>query len=696
MEIGKSKHKNWASIEGIPGLSGVVWIEEEKSYNFTLFSREAIGVTLLIYDDVDYSNPVFKYSFNFLINKSQGVWHCRIPQSKIGNGKYYGYQVEGPWNPFKGQRFDPEKILLDPYAQAVFFPPEFSREAASFPGSNVGKAPLGILPTKTPLFNWEEERRLRHTNDAIIYELHIRAFTMRHNSGVSESNRGTFEGIVQKIPYLKELGVTILELMPVFQSDPQDPETFWGYMPLSFFSPQCTYAESRIAEEVKNEFKWMVKKLHEADIEVILDVVYNHTVEADEHGPCYSYRGIDNSTFYLLTEDMSQYRNDSGTGNTLRCAHPYVRKLIVESMRYWVKEMHVDGFRFDLASIFARNLDGSLNLTDPPIISEITTDPDFSNIRLIAEVWDLSSFLLGKKFPGSSWFQWNAHFRDDIRSYVKGDLGMVPALMSRLYGSNDLFPDTLHDAYRPWQSINYITSHDGFTLNDLVSYNDKHNEANGKNNKDGHIQNLSWNCGHEGIIDVPDEVMNLRKRQVKNFCALLFLSNGTPMFCAGDEFMNTQQGNNNPYNQDNEITWLDWDLLNRNADVFRFFKQMISFRKNHASICRSNFWRCDILWYGASEKQVDYSYHSHCLAYCLHGRSQEDDDIYVMINSYWEDVVFKIHEGIPSDWSRVCDTSLSSPDDFVEEGQELLLEDSFYKVSPRSLVILLRKRKNIL
>jgi isoamylase len=285
---------------------------------------------------------------------------------------------------------------LDPFAQAVFFPPEFSRKAACFPGKNIGNAPLGVLPTKSSPFYCGEDCCLKHTNDAIIYELHVRAFTMRDNSGVSASNRGTFEGIVEKIPYLKDLGVTILELMPVFQSDPQDPETYWGYMPLSFFSPQSTYAESSVAEEVKNEFKLMVKKLHEADIEVIIDVVYNHTVEANEHGPCYSYRGIDNTTFYLLTDDMSQYRNDSGTGNTFRCAHPYVRKLIVESMRYWAKEMHVDGFRFDLASIFARNLDGSLNLTDPPIIVEITADPDFANLRLIAEVWERYSVTLAK------------------------------------------------------------------------------------------------------------------------------------------------------------------------------------------------------------------------------------------------------------------------------------------------------------
>lgn len=682
---------NWYAREGNPHLSGSVWVEEEQSYNFALFSREATGVVLVIYDDSDFARPIFEFKFDPLANKSNGVWHCRIPKNSIYTGKYYAYRVEGSWKPEDGQRFDSNKILLDPFARAVFFPPEFSRIAASFSGSNAGKAPLGSLPEKEPAFDWENDKHIRHTNEAIIYELHVKAFTFRSNSGLTEFQRGTFEGISEKIPYLKELGITIVELLPVFQSDPQDPETYWGYMPLSFFSPQFAYAGLHSGGTVKNEFRKMIKQLHEAGIEVILDVVYNHTVEADESGPTYSYRGIDNSTYYLLTEDMKHYRNDSGTGNTMRCAHPYVRRLIVESMRYWVKEMHIDGFRFDLASIFARNYDGSLNLDDPPIISEITSDPDFANLRLIAEVWDQSSFLLGKKFPGSNWFQWNARYRDDVRAFVKSDPGSIPSLMARLYGSCDLFPDTLNDAYRPYQSINFVTCHDGFCLYDLVAYNDKHNELNGKDNKDGLAYNLSWNCGHEGDMNVSEEVTALRKRQVRNFCVILFLSNGTPMFYAGDEFLNTQQGNNNPYNQDNEVTWLNWDLLQKNKDIYDFFKSMISFRKAHPSICRSQYWREDITWYGAYEKIPDISFNSHCLAFCLHGLSQNDADIYVMINAYWENIPFTIHEGRPEEWIRVCDTHFPYADDTINPEKYHVIDASVYNVNARSIVVLLKK-----
>lgn len=684
-------HK-WYAKEGNPHTSGVTWEEQDRSYNFALFSKEATAVTLLIYNDSDFVNPVCQLRLSHLTNKSQRIWHCRLQEQEVKDGKYYAYRVEGPWDPDKGQRFDDRKILLDPFAKAIFFPPAFSREAASLPGDNSGMAPLGLLPRPDTSFDWGEDKRPAHDSDAVIYEMHVRAFTFRENSGVAGENRGTFLGVIEKIPYLKELGVTIVELLPVFQGDPQDPENYWGYMPLNFFSPQYSYARTAFSEEVKNEFRSMVKALHENDIEVIIDVVYNHTTEIDETGPSYSYRGIDNSVYYLLSGDMKHYRNDSGTGNVMRCAHPYVRKLIMESMRYWVKEMHVDGFRFDLASIFARNNDGSLNLEDPAIISEISTDPDFQGLRLIAEVWDISSFLLGRSFPGTSWHQWNARFRDDVRSFIKGDPGKVGAMMSRIYGSCDLFPDDLPLSYHPYQSINYINCHDGFCLYDLVSYNEKHNLMNGRNNQDGMNDNASWNCGWEGNAGVPDEVMSLRRQQVKNFCTVLFLSNGIPMFTAGDEFLNTQQGNNNPFNQDNEITWLDWDLLKKNGDIFRFFRRMISFRKSHPSICRSRFWRDDISWYGTARKNVDLSFHSHCFAYCLHGGSEGDTDLYVMLNASREAVTFAIHEGSVGEWRRAIDTSLPSPGDICEAGEERPVCELLYPVQGRSVVVLVRRR----
>jgi len=424
---------------------------------------------------------------------------------------------------------------------------------------------------------------------------------------------------------------------------------------------------------------------------VILDVVFNHTAKSDEHGPTYSYRGLDNSTYYRLQPDRVHYRDDAGTGNTLNCANRYVRKMIVDSIHFWVNEMHVDGFRFDLASIFTRKEDGSLNLDDPPIIAEISSAPDMNDVRLIAEAWDLGTYQLGRSFPGISWRQWNDRFRDDVRAFIKGDPGTVANMMTRLYGSSDLFPDDVMNAYHAYQSVNFVTCHDGFSLKDLVSYNQKHNEANGESNRDGTDRNLSWNCGWEGDADVPPDVAELRKRQAKNFCCVLCMSNGTPMFRAGDEFMHTARGNNNPYNQDNETTWLDWDLLTTNQDVFRFFKQMIAFRKAHPSLGRSRFWREDVRWYGVAGAP-DLSADSHSFAWYLDGASQQDVDVYVMVNAFWQALTFVVQEGQPEHWRRVVDTGRASPDDVCEPGSEPVLHDRRYAVGPRSVVVLLRSR----
>lgn len=384
----------------------------------------------------------------------------------------------------------------------------------------------------------------------------------------------------------------------------------------------------------------MVKAFHRAGIEVWLDVVYNHTAEADEIGPCYNLRGIDNREYYLIErEDGSRYMNDTGCGNTIRAGNPCTRVLIMESLLHYAKNAHVNGFRFDLASILTRDRHGRVDIEDPPLISEISNFRYNMDVRLVAEAWDISSYQLGTTFPGPAWRQWNGKYRDDVRRFVKGDDGMVPAMMARLYGSEDLFPD--RDGYRPRQSVNFITAHDGFCLYDLVSYNRKHNWANGNRNTDGTDDNWSWNCGHEGDEGVPDAVMKLRKRQVKNFFTILMLSNGTPMFVAGDEFMNTQGGNNNPYNQDNETSWLNWDLLHKNSDIHRYFKMMITFRKMHRSIMRSVYWRDDVRWHGVGAR-VDMSLHSHTLAYYLRGATVNNKDLYVMINMYWEPLTFEV------------------------------------------------------
>ena len=680
---------SWSQIEGSAQPLGAVWLREERSYNFALYSRHATSVTLLLYIARDLVNPVRRISLNYLIHKSGRVWHCRLAADEVADARYYAYSVEGPNDPH-GERhfFDRDKVLLDPYATSVYFPPNFRRSASVGRGSNAGRAPLGVLGDSTSSFDWSDDSRPTHTADTVIYELHVRGFTRHGNSGVAADKRGTYAGLIDKIPYLKELGITAVELMPVFQYDP-DEGNYWGYMPLSFFSPHQGYASVSGAEETADEFKALVKALHAAGIEVILDVVYNHTTEAGPDGPTYSYRGICNSSYYLLDKSMTHYRNDTGSGNVLRSAHPIVRKMVVDSLRFWVREMHIDGFRFDLASIFSRNSDGSINLEDPPIISEITSDEKFGAVRHIAEAWDPASYELGRNFPGRSWSQWNGRFRDDVRAFVKGEPGKVGDLMSRIYGSSDLFPDDLDNAYRPYQTINYVASHDGFCLYDLVAYNAKHNLANGQNNNDGTDNNLSWNCGWEGDLEVPTKVMQLRKQQIKNFFAILMLSNGTPMFRAGDEFMNTQGGNNNPWNQDNETTWLDWGRLGKNRDMFRFLKGMIAFRKAHPSLARSRFWRDDVRWYGV-DRQVDLSYCSRSLAFCLHGGSQQDRDIYVIINAYWEDLNFQIQEGEARAWMRIADTSKPSPLDLLEIGSEEPLASLDYKVEARSVVVLLR------
>jgi isoamylase len=678
----------WEQTEGSPLPLGVTWIEEEQAFNFAVYAEHAESVTLLLYSSTDLVNPLFTFRFDFLHNKSGRIWHCRIPVKDIGEARYYAYSVSGQ-APSQLHSFDPQKILLDPYAKCTFFPPDFAREPAMREGPNAGRAPLGALAAHRPTFDWAGDHPLHHESDAIIYELHVKGFTKSPNSGVDPARAGTYAGLVEKIPYLKELGITVVELMPVFQRDPYEGD-YWGYMPLNFFAPHAQYASTHKDDEQHLEFRNMVKAFHQAGIGVILDVVYNHTCEGDHRGPIYSFKGFDAAGYYMLTSDPANpYANYSGTGNTLNFGQGHVRKMVMDSLRYWKREMHIDGFRFDLASVFSRNADGSLNWGDAPIFSEIAADPELSRLRLIAEPWDTGGYQLGRGFPGPTWLQWNGQFRDDLRRFVKGDPGMVPDVMRRIYGSDDLFPDNRGDAYHAYQSLNYITCHDGFTLYDLVSYDRKNNWMNGQNNQDGMDDNYSWNCGHEGDEAVPPAVLALRRKQVKNFCCLLFLSNGMPMMRAGDEFLNTQLGNNNAYNQDNEIGWLDWSQVQKNQDIFRFFQGMIAFRKTHPSLCRSRFWREDVSWYGTGPS-VDLSHDSHSLAFCLHGASQSDDDIYVMINGYWEELEFQVQEGTPLEWNRIVDTSLPSPDDFLVLG--LPLDRANYLVAPRSIVILLRPR----
>lgn len=663
----------WQRAEGGTAPFGVTWIDSEQNYQFVLYSRSAGSVTLLLYSDQDLVNPLQSFPFQFPANKTGRIWHLNVSATDARDAKYYAYQINAPTTPQLGSRFDPDKILLDPYARGIYFPPGLDRGAACQPGSNAGKAPLGCLPEKVPTAQQGDRPAAhRHSYDLIIYEMHVRGFTYDESSGVAFAHRGTFAGIIDKIPYLQQLGITAVELMPVHQFDPAEGN-YWGYMTLSFFTPNLQYGVGPGPEDVVSEFRNMVDALHTAGIEVFLDVVYNHTTEAGPDGPTYSWRGIENRTYYALQADDVTYENHSGCGNDLRTAHPVVRKFVMDSVRYWTNEMGVDGYRFDLASILARSETDELEELDPPMISEMSSDPSLANCRLIAEPWegDSDGYLMGQLFPGKTWRQWNDHFRDDIRSFVKSDPGLVGSLMQRLYGSTDRFPDDFFSNFRPMQNVNYVDSHDGFCMYDLVAYTDA-------------SQN-SWNCGFEGEDGVPADVLQLRKQQVKNFCSLLMLSNGTPMFHMGDECLRTQGGNANPWDQDNQTTWFDWNLVQTNADILRFFQMMIAFRKSHPAIARSTGWRENVRWYGINGA-VDLSSGSYCLAYFLGGSDMGDKNFYVMINAYWEPLEFTIQEG--QSWKRIVDTSQASPTDILADSDGVSLTANNYTVGARSLVVL--------
>lgn len=678
---------SWAATEGLPYPLGVSWCAEDRAYNFALYSKHATAVRLLLFGD-DFERPRVELALDPQTHKSGRVWHCRVAAPVAESCRYYAYTVDGPApeGPFEIHAFHPEKLLLDPYARCIDFPPGFDRTAAIGDRNNIGKAPLGMIVACEKAFDWSRDRRPCHESDTIIYELHVRGFTQHPSSGVSDAARGSFAGVIEKIPYLRELGVNVVELMPVFQFDPQARD-FWGYMPMSFFALHRPYAPP--GSSPIDAFCTMVAALHDADIEVVIDVVYNHTVEGGAGGPIYSFKGLDNSTYYLMKD--GNYADFTGTGNSLNANNRYVRKMILDSMRYWVREMHVDGFRFDLASVFARNPDGSINFDDPPIFGDISSDPDFDRVRMIAEPWDAAgAYELGRAFPGTAWLQWNGRYRDDVRRFVRGDPDTTGALIQRLYGSDDLFPDDVIDAYHAYQSVNHVTSHDGFTLYDLVAYERRRNHANGHANEDGPAENWSSNCGWEGDVGAPAQVLALRERQAKNMTALLLLSNGTPMLRAGDEFLHTQQGNSNPYNQDNETSWLDWRRRDAHVGFWRFVQQMIAFRRRHRSLARSRFWRSDVRWFGPGGV-ADLSQPR--VAWLLRGASEGDADLYVMINGSAEAEPFVIQDAGGA-WRLIVDTALPSPEDIELDRPHVLPRPSCL-VDAHSVVVVERTGQRV-
>jgi glycogen operon protein len=530
----------------------------------------------------------------------------------------------------------------------------------------------------------------------VIYELHVAGFTRHPSSEISAEKRGTYAGLIEKIPYLRDLGVTAVELMPVFQFDHHDARpglvNYWGYSPVSFFAPHAGYSSRQDPLGPIDEFRDMVKEFHRAGIEVILDVVFNHTAEGDQTGPTFCYRGLANDVYYLI-EPGGAYANYTGCGNTLNANNPIVRRLILDSLRYWVEEMHVDGFRFDLAAILSRDERGR-PLENPPVLWDIESDPALAGTKLIAEAWDAAGLYQVGSFIGDSWKEWNGRFRDDVRSFLRGDNGMISRFTSRLLGSPDIYG---HKEREPEQSINFVTCHDGFTLNDLVSYEHKHNQANGEENRDGADSNLSWNCGVEGHTG-DTAIEALRNRQVKNFLALTLIAVGAPMLHMGDEVRRTQGGNNNAYCQDNETSWFDWKLVERHADIHRFVRLLITARLMwHTSWRYANLTLNQILrqarveWHGVRLGQPDWGHDSHSIAFTAWSRSG-GIVLHFMINAYSEHLIFELPPppGLPgSCWRRWLDTSYASPDDIVPWDEAPLLQGTTYELPPYSLTALL-------
>ncbi|HET6485038.1 MAG TPA: glycogen debranching protein GlgX [Spirochaetia bacterium] len=662
---------------------------------FSVFSRNATAVSLLIFDGPQDAAPALVVPLEPGVNKTGDMWHVEV--AGVGPGAFYLYRVDGPYDPHRGDRFDPHKPLLDPYVKAIA-------------PSESGGTPKGIVVSDD--FDWRGDRPLgRPLRTSVIYETHVRSLTCGPGAGVEHP--GTFRGVAEKLPYLRDLGITAVELLPVQEFDERENprhnpvtgerlQNYWGYSTIGFFAPKGGYSSAGALGQQVTEFKEMVRDLHAAGIEVILDVVFNHTAEGNETGPTLSFRGLDNSIYYMLDgRDRSRYRNFSGCGNTLNCNHPIVRSLIIDCLRYWVVEMHVDGFRFDLGSVLGRDIDGNL-LPNPPILQRIAEEPVLRHTKIIAEAWDAAGAYQVGWFPGGRWAEWNDRFRDDVRRYWRGDSGMVPGLATRLAGSSDLY---LRDGRKPFHSVNFISSHDGFTLNDLVSYSRKHNEENGEGNQDGSTPDQAANYGVEGPTDDP-RIESIRNRQVKNLLATVLLSLGTPMLLGGDEIRRTQRGNNNPWCQNNLISWYDWSFLERHADIHRFCRQLIRFRLAHPAFLRPEFYSGrdashnripDITWLTEEAEPADWAPDRSTLAILIDGNKadieadRDDNDILMLFNCRDQPVVFVLAPVPPGKeaWYRVMDTSIAR--DVASPGEEERMVGETYRMMDRSLAVFLSR-----
>jgi isoamylase len=656
--------------------------------NFSVYSKNAEFVELLLFDSEDATKPARAITLDARKHRTYYYWHVFVPG--LMPGQVYGFRVVGPSKPEQGLRFDGNRVLLDPYGRAVAIPKDYSRW-----NNSVATAMKSIVADPSS-YEWEGDQPLyRPFVETVIYELHIRGFTRHPSSGVTAQKAGTYAGLMEKIPYLVDLGITAVELMPVFQFDSTDAPAghmnYWGYSPVSFFAPHRAYSSRQDALGPMDEFREMVKALHHAGIEVILDVVFNHTAEGNARGPAFCFRGFENEAYYVLEHDRSRYADYTGTGNTLNANRPIVRRMILDSLRYWVTQMHVDGFRFDLASVLARDETG-MPVPRPPIIWDIESDPVLAGTKMIAEAWDAAGLYQVGSFVGDNWHEWNGRFRDDVRRFLKSDRSTVSNLATRLFGSPDIYG---HKEREPEQSINFVTCHDGFTLNDLVSYNEKHNADNGEGDRDGTNDNLSWNCGAEGPAEDP-EIEALRIRQIKNFITLNMIAVGTPMLLMGDEVRRTQRGNNNAYCQDNEINWLDWNLQKPHADIYRFVKMLVAFRARRDVVVEDSRLSLNQLleqarleWHGVALHRPDWSDDSHSIAFTVSSLRRRFT-IHVMLNAYWEPLTFDLPANgkrTNGRWRRWIDTSQQSPNDIYAWEIAPVVSEPTYTVAPRSLAI---------
>ena len=666
--------------------------------NFSVFSQNAASMELLLFAEGNSTEPFQIIKMTDEGNKSFHFWHIFLVDAKPG--LHYAYRVHGPEEKKPGHRFTPEKVLIDPYAYGNSMD-LWNRGAACLPGDNLTQSMRSVVID--PLdYDWEGDRPLnRPMQDSVIYEMHVGGFTRAGNSHVTSP--GTFRAVIEKIPYLQSLGVTAVELLPVFQFDDTEAHefegnklnNFWGYSTMAYFAPHPGYCESAGEAQHMTEFRDMVKALHKAGIEVILDVVFNHTDEGNHQGPTFSFRGFDNLNYYYLVDGNQDYYYDyTGCGNTFNCNHPVGSKMIVECLRFWVEYMHVDGFRFDEGSVLSRG-PGGAPMEFPPVLWQIELDDVLAETKVIAEAWDAAGLYQVGHFPGFRWAEWNGVYRDTLRKFIAGEAGIVGDLADRITGSPSLYQSNGH---LPINSVNFITAHDGFTLNDLVSYNNKHNEANGEGNRDGVDDNMSWNCGAEGPTDDP-AINALREQQIRNFATLLMLSQGVPMFVMGDEVRRTQGGNNNAWCQDNPIGWFDWTQTQTESGMLRFWSELIAFRKSHPAVHRARFFSgamnergmADISWHGTKLNEPGWNDpHARALAWTVAG-SLAHSDIHVMVNMYWEPLTFEIPQIYERAWYTAVNTALPSPQDINAPGNEVLVNSHHVEVSGRSIVVLISR-----